>query len=443
MDADASPEDIEAVVAQSQKRSAVFDILTNPTAVRVDVTDGLMSVDHRRGGRRRAQRPGCEPPPAPTARSTTWSSSAAQVAHSWRTQRWDSLRLLTPELDDPAAGARGTPGDDPDGYLTAARGRRPGHRLRVAIARRCTPSTTVTARARRPVSGFVVETDRRRRGSARGRGAGRRAAPRRGARPSPPPCRRGPLGARASTTGTRSSCPRAACWWSGPSSSGVQIAEEVHLSGRPVTLAAGEHVRLPRRYRDRDILWWMDAVGILDERWDEVDDIAPRPATCRRCSWSAATAHARPQRAAGRWASRLVGRLAGDARRAGPALRVAAQRVRAGRPQAQPAARTHRRARRRRRASGSSRRRCRTPPLRSRPALRRDPARSSGRPASSRTTPGSTYRSSTARGRLRHDGGVTDWPGLYVTGLPGAASPPLDVHRRRRRGRRRPDRASG
>jgi uncharacterized OsmC-like protein len=37
IDADASPADIEAIVAQSQKRSAVFDILTNPTAVTVEV----------------------------------------------------------------------------------------------------------------------------------------------------------------------------------------------------------------------------------------------------------------------------------------------------------------------------------------------------------------------------------------------------------------------
>jgi uncharacterized OsmC-like protein len=39
IDADASPEDLQALVAQSQKRSAVFDLLTNPTAVTVDVHD--------------------------------------------------------------------------------------------------------------------------------------------------------------------------------------------------------------------------------------------------------------------------------------------------------------------------------------------------------------------------------------------------------------------
>jgi hypothetical protein len=37
IDADASPQDIEALVAQSQKRSAVFDVLTNPTNISVEV----------------------------------------------------------------------------------------------------------------------------------------------------------------------------------------------------------------------------------------------------------------------------------------------------------------------------------------------------------------------------------------------------------------------
>ena len=37
IDADASPDDIKAIVAQSQKRSAVYDIITNPTNVTVEV----------------------------------------------------------------------------------------------------------------------------------------------------------------------------------------------------------------------------------------------------------------------------------------------------------------------------------------------------------------------------------------------------------------------
>jgi putative flavoprotein involved in K+ transport len=53
----------------------------------------------------------------------------------------------------------------------------------------------------------------------------------------------------------------------------LQLAEEIHRSGRPVTLAVGEHVRLPRTYRGKDIQWWMDKLGIFDERYDEIDDI--------------------------------------------------------------------------------------------------------------------------------------------------------------------------
>jgi putative flavoprotein involved in K+ transport len=59
----------------------------------------------------------------------------------------------------------------------------------------------------------------------------------------------------------------------GASASGTQIAEEIHRSGRPVTLSVGEHVRLPRRYRGRDIQWWMDAIGLMDEFYTGVDNI--------------------------------------------------------------------------------------------------------------------------------------------------------------------------
>jgi putative flavoprotein involved in K+ transport len=59
----------------------------------------------------------------------------------------------------------------------------------------------------------------------------------------------------------------------GASATGIQIAEEIHASGRPVTLSVGEHVRLPRVYRGKDIMWWLERTGVLDERWDEVDDL--------------------------------------------------------------------------------------------------------------------------------------------------------------------------
>jgi putative flavoprotein involved in K+ transport len=59
----------------------------------------------------------------------------------------------------------------------------------------------------------------------------------------------------------------------GASATGIQLADEIQRSGRPVTLAVGEHVRMPRLYRGRDVFWWMEEAGILDETYREVDDI--------------------------------------------------------------------------------------------------------------------------------------------------------------------------
>ncbi len=59
----------------------------------------------------------------------------------------------------------------------------------------------------------------------------------------------------------------------GAAATGLQLAEEIHASGRRVTLSVGEHVRMPRTYRGSDIQRWMEDIGRLDERYDEVEDI--------------------------------------------------------------------------------------------------------------------------------------------------------------------------
>ena len=59
----------------------------------------------------------------------------------------------------------------------------------------------------------------------------------------------------------------------GASATGVQLANEIRASGREVILSVGEHVRLPRLYRGRDIKWWMDATGVMDVGYTEVDDL--------------------------------------------------------------------------------------------------------------------------------------------------------------------------
>lgn len=58
----------------------------------------------------------------------------------------------------------------------------------------------------------------------------------------------------------------------GASATGVQIAHELRAGGREVTLAVGNHSRLPRRYRGMDIFWWLTATGLLDRTIDEMPD---------------------------------------------------------------------------------------------------------------------------------------------------------------------------
>src|SRR5204862_924907 len=60
----------------------------------------------------------------------------------------------------------------------------------------------------------------------------------------------------------------------GASATGVQLADEIRRSGRQVMLSVGEHVRLPRTYRGRDVLWWMEMSGVWNQRYDEIDDLS-------------------------------------------------------------------------------------------------------------------------------------------------------------------------
>jgi putative flavoprotein involved in K+ transport len=58
----------------------------------------------------------------------------------------------------------------------------------------------------------------------------------------------------------------------GASTTGVQLADELHAAGRDVTIAVGGHTRMPRAYRGMDIYWWLDRLGVLGRTIDQMPD---------------------------------------------------------------------------------------------------------------------------------------------------------------------------
>ena len=193
-----------------------------------------------------------------------------EVANSWRTQRWPSLRLLTPNWQTRLPGHHYA-GDDPDGYMPLAQVVATLTRYAHLVAAPVRTATTVHA-VRAAPQGFQIHAGDdilHARAVVLATGASNLAAV--------PACANAiprwvtpltPL-----TYHDPDQLPDGSVLVVGASATGVQLAVEIHRSGRPVTLAVGEHVRLPRTYRGRDIFWWLEVTGLLAERYDQVDDL--------------------------------------------------------------------------------------------------------------------------------------------------------------------------
>jgi putative flavoprotein involved in K+ transport len=63
----------------------------------------------------------------------------------------------------------------------------------------------------------------------------------------------------------------------GSGASGCQIVEDLLDAARTVYLSVGRHRRVPRRYRGRDVFWWMREMGALDHTIAERPDAQPTP----------------------------------------------------------------------------------------------------------------------------------------------------------------------
>jgi putative flavoprotein involved in K+ transport len=193
-----------------------------------------------------------------------------EVANSWRHERWDSLRLLTPNWQSRLPG-HPYDGADPDGFMTMAEVVEFVSGFAAATSAPVRTQTTVTS-VRQTDDGYQITTTA---GELRCRclvlASGACNLPRiptfHQAVPSSIECLT-PMDYRAPDQ-----LPEGGVMVVGASATGVQLADEIGRSGRAVTLSVGEHVRLPRTYRGRDVLWWMDASGVWDERYDEIDDL--------------------------------------------------------------------------------------------------------------------------------------------------------------------------
>jgi putative flavoprotein involved in K+ transport len=196
-----------------------------------------------------------------------------RIGESWRSARWDSFCLVTPNWMTRLPG-KAYEGDDPDGFM-------PGSAF-VAFLEEYARSfgapvecDTDVRSARRSGAGFVLDTS-----------AGEIAtdhlvvATATYQRPSVPSLAQAMpddvLQVHASAYRRPDQLPPGAVLVVGSGQSGCQIAEELHRSGREVVLCTGRTGRLPRRYRGRDGIAWQHLMGLLDRTPDMLDSPAHR-----------------------------------------------------------------------------------------------------------------------------------------------------------------------
>jgi putative flavoprotein involved in K+ transport len=193
-----------------------------------------------------------------------------QIAERWRSERWDSLRLLTPNWQSRLPGFRYR-GPDPDGFMTMPEV--VAHFAEYASSFSApVESQTTVLEVEKADSGYQVTTDR-------GVWVAKNVVVATGHCDVPfVPGMGLDLSHRVlQVVPTRyrnpNQLPEGGVLVVGASASGLQIADELRRCGRDVVLSVGQHTRLPRRYRGMDIMWWLDALGISDAGVHEVHDI--------------------------------------------------------------------------------------------------------------------------------------------------------------------------
>ena len=186
-----------------------------------------------------------------------------RIAERWRSERWDSLRFQFPNwamrLPDFAYA-----GDDPDGFAPRDEVVRFIEDYACFIQAPIRTGVTVQGLQRSPDHcGFWLDT-----GDATIEAQTVVVATGPYQRPAIPLAAAGISGTlqiAANDYRNPGQLPAGGVLVVGAGASGCQIAEELLQDGRTVFLSVGPHRRVPRRYRGRDVIWWITALGLDDK----------------------------------------------------------------------------------------------------------------------------------------------------------------------------------
>jgi putative flavoprotein involved in K+ transport len=190
-----------------------------------------------------------------------------RIAERWRTERWDSLVANGPAWHDRFPGMT-FPGVEPDSFATKdaivdyflAYARQISAPVREGVDVR---SLARTAEG----TGFVAQTSQ---GRVEVRTVVVATGPfQRPILPEVVPAEAGVVQVHSSGYRNPGQLPAGAVLVVGAGSSGAQIADELLQAGRKVYLSVGPHDRPPRRYRGRDFVWWLGALGYWDAKTRE------------------------------------------------------------------------------------------------------------------------------------------------------------------------------
>ena len=205
--------------------------------------------------------------PSQQGRAHTILEKASQPAEAWRNHRWDSFTLVTPNWAIRMPGA-GYLGDDPDGFMPrdeiVAYFEDYIERFRLPIRYGVRVSSVEPTGA-----GYLVHTD-----EATLEAASVVIATGLFQQPNIPAISANLPGEvqqlHSSEYRSPAALPPGAVLVVGSAQSGAQIAEELYQSGRKVYLCVSGAGRGPRRYRGKDIVWWLNKIGFFDVTVDKL-----------------------------------------------------------------------------------------------------------------------------------------------------------------------------